>query len=306
MQAMLALCRTQPRDEIDAVHAMRRASQRAGLALRAEYRFSRGRTPVVGPSVYLAREAARCWGNIHCGFRIISMSDDMINIEGYALDLQTCARVACPDAFRPRVQRKNRRTGETEWVVPDERDLRELINKRGAIAQRNAILQVIPSDVIEDFVEWCRSTSTQAASGELNQDREKTVRSLLVAFRDLRVLQEELEAYLQHSIYECDAEEIAHLRAVWRSMSDGNTKREDHFGGAPAKKANAPAEELANELDDKQVGAQPPKEAPKSGQAQDDPAGAGQAQDPPSEPTNDAPKSGLFAEESRSSMSPFE
>ena len=51
-----------------------------------------------------------------------------------------CGRdLPCPDHVR-----------RTEWTVPDERDLRELTNRRGAICVRNAILALVPPDLVED------------------------------------------------------------------------------------------------------------------------------------------------------------
>ncbi len=47
------------------------------------------------------------------------------------------------DTFRKKIQRK--RDGQTVWVTPDERDLRELTNKRGAILERNCLLKLQPS-----------------------------------------------------------------------------------------------------------------------------------------------------------------
>src|SRR5690606_35974269 len=113
------------------------------------------------------------------------VDDEQVHIRGYALDLETNTYAEAEDRFAKLIQRK--RNGRTQWVEPDERDLRELVNRRGAICVRNAILQVLPADVIEDALRQSEETLRKAAAGELKQDRAGAIRRLALAFDELGV-----------------------------------------------------------------------------------------------------------------------
>jgi hypothetical protein len=242
IKAAIFLARQFLRDEAAAYTKIMRSCQRPGLAEEAVYSFPRGGQTVKGPSVNLAREIARCWGNIRYGLRVVSVTEDMVHIRGYAYDMETNAYVEHEDEFAKLVQRKDRRTGKTEWIAPDERDLRELINRRGAILVRNAILQVVPSDIVEAAQREAEQTMVAAAKGELKQSKEEAIRRLALAFSNIAVTTDMLSAYLKHPLENASPEEVANLRSVYKSIMDGNSKREDYFNlnaGKPKSESNA-------------------------------------------------------------------
>jgi len=218
-----------------------RSAERPRFADAAVYAFPRGGQTIEGPSVNLARECARLWGNLRHGVSIVSADDDWIHIKGWAWDLQTNTKVEVEDRFRRLVQRRQQ-GGGTQWVKPDERDLRELVNRRGAICVRNAILQVMPPDVVDEAVDQAKRTNADAAAGRLSTDPTGTVRAMARAFGAIGVTVAMIEAKLGHALTAelVDAAELAELRAIFASLRDGNTKRADHFeltpgGPAPSK-----------------------------------------------------------------------
>jgi hypothetical protein len=224
IKAAIVLARRFPRDENAAYTRIIKACKRPSFAEGAMYSFPRGNQIVTGPSVQLAREIARCWGNIRYGLRVVSIDDQMVHIRGYAYDAETNAYVEAEDKFSKLIYRRGR-----GWVQPDERELRELINRRGAILIRNCILQVVPSDIVEDAQRVVQETLRKAAQGEIDQNREDAIRRLALAFDGLGVSTEVLERYLGHPLSAITAEEIAHLRGVYKSIVDGHTRTTDHF-----------------------------------------------------------------------------
>lgn len=244
MKSAIFLARQFPRDEAAAYTKIIKSCRRPAFAEGALYRFPRGNQQVEGPSVQLAREIARCWGNIRYGLRIVSVDAETVHIRGYAYDLETNSYVEHEDKFARLVQRK--RGNRTEWVPPDERDLRELINRRGAILVRNAILQVVPSDVVEAAIKEVHATLKRAAQGEIEQSREDAIRRLVLAFDSIGVSVQALEQYLGHPLDAISAEEIADLRGVYKSIIDGNTRREDHFDLQAGRKVRTESNEELN------------------------------------------------------------
>ena len=227
IQAACVLARSNPRNPSAAMNEIGMSCKRPTFADKATYRFPRGGREVAGPSIDFAREMARCWGNIRYGLRVITEDDDRVHIEGFAYDIQTNARCQFEDKFAKKIQR--RRGGETLWITPDERDLRELVNRRGAICVRNAILSLIPSDIIDAAMDMCKDTRVASAKGELQTDRSTAIKNISLSFQDIGVTAEMIEDYLGHSLNQISDEDVENLRGVYKSIADGNSKREEYF-----------------------------------------------------------------------------
>lgn len=246
IQSAIVLAKRFPRDEDQAFQKLMKACGRTSFAEEAEYSFPRGGQMVKGPSVSLAREAARVWTNIRYGLSIVRDDSGSRQIQGWAWDLETNTKITAEDDFRKLVFRKGK-----GWIEPDERDLRELTNRRGAILIRNCILQVIPKDLVED----ARDAATNTLKSNAAKDPDAARKKILIAFSELNVTAEMLAAYLGHPVAQSSPAEIADLRAVYKSISDGNTTWADYMNGnteAQAadlkQKAQAKATELKNKL----------------------------------------------------------
>lgn len=248
LKAALVLARTNPRNEHDSYTKIINSCKRPTMAADATYSFPRGGSTVEGPSVYLAREMARCWGNIRTGIRIVTMDAQYVHVKGYAMDLESNRYVESEAKFSKRVQRKRRDdAGQlvTQWVEPDERDLRELVNKQGSICVRNAILEILPPDFTEDAINQAKRTLQEANANSLKQNPAEVVKRLTMSFDELGVTVAMLEAKLGHALSIITAEEVTTLRQIFASLKDGNSKREDHFDVGTQKK-----EEPAKPRDD--------------------------------------------------------
>lgn len=195
------------------------------MAEQAVYRFPRGGAEVSGPSVYLARELARAWGNVRFGIRIVSEDDERVHVQGYAWDIERNVYVEHEDKFKKLIPRK--RGGQTMWIVPNERDLRELVNRRAAICLRNAILEVIPRDIVDEAMEVAHDTLVRATR---SAPREQVVQRLVAAFSRLGITAQQIESYVGGPLDQITEEQIAGLREVYKSIEDGNSRPEEYFG----------------------------------------------------------------------------
>lgn len=245
IQAAIISAKKFPRDENACFLKTLKCFERPSVAEGATYNFRRGKGEVAGPSVQCAREIARCWGNLRYGFRVISDDGDKVQLKGFAFDLETNSFVEIEDLFAKKVQRKNRDTSVTEWVTPDERDLRELTNKRGAIAVRNALLQILPSDFVDAALKQAAETCRAVAAKDLKVSKEDTIRRLVVAFDEIGVSSEMLEKRLGHALSLITEDEIVDLKAVWKSIHDGNSTRDEQFDVKGANRVSA-SEALKN------------------------------------------------------------
>lgn len=215
-QGQILLAKQFPRDEDDCFQRLIKACKRPSFAANAIYSFPRGGKSVEGPSVKLAREAARVWGNIEYGFEVVRDDQESMTIQGSAWDIQTGARVFAEDSFRKRIQRKQK-DGSTIWLKPDERDMRELMNRRAAILIRNCILQLLPSDLIDDAQAQVRETE----SAGVQVDPAKAKKDVIKAFGDLGIRAADLVDYVGKPIEQFLPDDIVDLRKVFASVRDG-------------------------------------------------------------------------------------
>ncbi|HDY6515851.1 TPA: hypothetical protein RRC01_006467, partial [Pseudomonas aeruginosa] len=88
-QGKLILAKKFPRDEALAYSKIMNSCSRPTLAASGEYAYPRGGQTVSGPSIRLAEELARCWGNIEYGIRELSRQQGNSEMEAYAWDLET-------------------------------------------------------------------------------------------------------------------------------------------------------------------------------------------------------------------------
>lgn len=220
IQSAIIIAKRFPRDEDACFQKLMKAASRPSFAEDAAYSFPRGDTDVTGPSVNLAREAARIWGNIRYGLYIVRDDDGSRLIRGWCWDVETNMKNEFDDDFKKLIQRKDKNTKETKWIIcDDERELRELTNRRGAILVRNAILQNLPKDLIEDALFQCRKT-LEASAGDNPEGMRKR---LLVDFGSINITVAQLEQKLGHPFAQSTPKEIAQLRSVCKSIQDGNT-----------------------------------------------------------------------------------
>lgn len=237
-----------PRDEQAAAGALLRAADRVGFAERASYAYPRGGSTITGPSIILAREFMRAWGNIESGFAVIDANDEWTTIEAWAIDLQTNARKREQRRFRSKIQRKNYKTKETEWVVPDERDYGELVNRNAAKAERNAILALMPRDVVDDCLDRCLKTLAAVADGRIKADPERVVRNILATYQAIGVTRVQLEEKIGCTLEGMSGEKLEELRGIYRGISSGEVEVSSAFPPPVEKGAKGAADVLRERL----------------------------------------------------------
>ncbi len=214
VQGMIVVANRMPRDQDAAIENLMLSCDHPAFAGETTYQFPRGKATITGPSVNLAREAARCWGNIQYSVDVIRDDKNSRLIRAWAWDMQTNTRVSAEDEFVKTVFRKNQ--GD---IPTNERELRELTNRRGAILERNCILKLIPRYVIDMALERAEKTLQKDAASS----PEETILRLVQWFSAIQVSRKDLEKRLGHRMEEATPKEISKLRAILRSILDGNS-----------------------------------------------------------------------------------
>lgn len=227
IEGAMIMARQFPRQEPLCRQMILAACERPIFADGALYEFPRGGQKIIGPSVKLAREMARIWGNVRCGHRVLATDPDRqeVHIQGFAFDVQTNAYQTEESKARTRIYRK--KGGWIDLLSEDlggdtERQLGELVGRTGAKLVRNCLLRLFPADLVDEAVEGCKVAQA------VGVDPQKLKASIRY-FAERGVSMARIEAVLGKPIREAKEEDIASLRRIAASVSAGETTIDDSF-----------------------------------------------------------------------------
>lgn len=193
-----------------------------GLADKAFYKFPRGSEIVQGASIYLARELARCWGNVDYGIKELRRDDEAGESEmlAFAWDLQTNTRSS--NVFI--VPHKRDKKGGAVPLV-ELRDVYENNANQGARRVREAIFAVLPPWFTEEAEDECRKT-LERGNGKPLAER---IDSAVSIFGGLGVDLARLEQKLGRRRDKWTGGDVAQLRITLKSINRGEITIEDEF-----------------------------------------------------------------------------
>jgi hypothetical protein len=224
VQAAMVIAKKFPRNEIRAFTAITEACKRPSLAEQAIYSYPRGGTTVEGPSIRLAEEMARNWGNLDFGIIELSQANGESSVMAYAWDLQTNTRQTKIFTV-PHVRISGSGANQQRKPLTDPRDIYEMVANQGARRVRACILGVIPGDICDAAVEQCNQTM-RGGGGVPLIDR---ARKMVAKFDDFGVTQVMIEKRIGHRLDACTETEVINLGKIYKSIADGHASRESFF-----------------------------------------------------------------------------
>lgn len=222
VQAALVIGKKFPRDEISARQKILTACQRYDLAEKAEFAFPRGGQTVRGPSIRLAEVLAQNWGNLRYGFREIDNESGRSTVQSYCWDVQTNTMAERTFTVEHWIQKKD----GAKKKLTDPRDIYELIANNAQRRVRACIMEVIPSDVTEKAIQQCRETMKK---GEGNVPLIDRIARMVQMFAQLGITKDLIEKRSKCTVEQMTVEHIADFTAIYNSLKEGNSKREDWF-----------------------------------------------------------------------------
>ncbi len=219
VQSAMVVAKQFPRDQKAAMDKIITSCTRESLAQQAVYQYARGGTNVEGPSIRLAEELARGWGNIAAGVAELSRGNGVSECLAYAWDLESGYRDE--KRFQVRHWRDTRSGG---YALTDERDIYEHIANQGSRRKRACILAVVPGDVTEAAVRQCQLTLR--TSVEITPE---LIDSLVEKFKAVGVNKELIEKRIQRRIDSITPALVVNLGNIYNSIKDGMSGPSDWF-----------------------------------------------------------------------------
>lgn len=241
-QGSLILAKRFPRDPALCFTRAMDACKRPSLANVAFYSFKRGSETISGPTIRLAEELARCWGNIDFGTKELSRKIGAVGQPGesemmaFAWDKET--NTMSSQSFTVRHTRD--KTGGATLLTSD-RDIYEKTANEGARRLRARILAVLPPDLIEGAIQQCKMT-LQGGSEMPLSDR---INRMVAAFGKLGVTPQMLIEHLGHPIADTTPDELGDLIGFHNAIRDRQATIDEIFGKHQEEAKGAAAESVA-------------------------------------------------------------
>lgn len=242
VQGQLIMAKKFPRSVPNVIANIMEACKRKSLAENASYLYPRGGEQVTGPSIRLAEELARQYGNIDFGIKELEQRDGESVVMSYAWDLETNARQT--KTFTVPHSRFTKKDGMKKLTDP--RDIYELVANNGARRLRACILGIIPGYITEEAVEACERTMKATVESEPLNDQ---IAKAIGAFKSIGVTVEMLETFLKHKMEETNQTELVALRKIYVGISTGASTISQWFNYKEASKAGSKSK--ADELNER-------------------------------------------------------
>lgn len=219
-QGKLVIAKRFPRDEFAAFEKLMKACSRQSLAEKAIYSYPRSGNNITGPSIRLAEEAARCWGNVDFGVKELSQKEGESEMMAYCWDMET--NVMSSQQF---VVHHVMDTKKGVKKLTEQRDIYENNANMAGRRLRARILAILPPDLIEAALAKCRET----LAGSSDIPLEDRIRKMIAAFEKISVRRETLEKRMGHDISKMTIEELVEHLTIYNSIKDGSSKISDWF-----------------------------------------------------------------------------
>jgi hypothetical protein len=215
-QGQLTLAKRFPRSVTGAISDFLEACNSPAFAATAFYSVpNRGS----GPSIRLAEEAARCYGNFVYGHRELSRSPGKSEIEVYAWDMEKNNRSSRQITVMHVTDTRN-----GPKVLTDQADIDNKIANVASKQMRGRILALMPKHMIAAGIEACKKTI--AGGGE--QPVSERILAMSKAFGKFGVTNKHIEAYLGHGIDDTTIDELADMMGIYNAIKEG-AKASDYF-----------------------------------------------------------------------------
>lgn len=228
VHAAILVAQQCPRDMQKALNIMEESCRQPELAERAFFRFPRGGQNVSGPSVHLAKELARCWGNLQYGVQELRRDDEhgQSEMQAFAWDVETNARNSTVFIVPHKRDKKDKMGNPSPEQLVDMRDIYENNANAGARRVRECIFGVLPPWFVQRAKNLCTET---VKKGQGDKPLAQRISEAVASFERLGIKQDQLESKLERASAKWSAHDVAQLAVIYQSINNGEVSKESEF-----------------------------------------------------------------------------
>jgi len=222
--AAVQVARQFPRDMERVIEDLEEACGDYELAREAFYAVqNRGD----GPSVHLARELARIFGNFQYGVHELRRDDEAgeSEVQAFAWDVERNTR-SSRTFVNPHATMKKVGGVQTRVTIVDLDDIYRSNQNTGARAVREVIFSSLPKKVVRYAEELCRATLTRGKDGQSIEARRKEA---VDAFARGSVAVAQLVKRVGKPVEQWTPQDVAGLEVLYGSLTHGEITRQEAF-----------------------------------------------------------------------------
>lgn len=222
VQGAIVVAQRCPRNVQGAIAEMRESTRQEALAKRAFFKFPRAGATVSGASVYLARELARCWGNVQYGVSELRRDDEhgQSEMQAYAWDVQTNSRVVTTFVV-PHM--RDKKDGPVK--LTDMRDIYENNANAGARRVRECIFSILPPWFVEEAKALCMRTLQKGGGVPLQQ----RIANIVAHYEREGITVDQLERKIERPTAKWVDLDVAQLEITLGSLRNGEIQKDEEF-----------------------------------------------------------------------------
>jgi hypothetical protein len=237
VHAAVVVAQQRPRDIQAAIAEMQNVCRIKSFAERAFYSYRKAGTNVEGPSIHMARELARIWGNVQHGFFELRRDDigRYSEMQAVAWDLQSNTRAAQVFVI------PHRRDKNKEQVpINDLAGISENNSNMGNRRLRAAIFSILPVWFRDEAIDLCNQTLQDGGGVPL----QKRIAQMIAWFGEkFDVTEAQLSEARGVQVGQWTERDVAQLSILGKSLNNGEISKEEAF---PSQSAGAgAADEIA-------------------------------------------------------------
>lgn len=226
-QGQLIIAKRFPRDEFAAHEKLMRSCGLHSLASVAFYNVPRAGGSVSGPSIRLAEEIARVYGNFEYGHKELSRSEGKSEVVVYAWDKENNNFSTRQITVMHVLDYNDKKTGQKmSRPLHDQKDIDDKIANIAAKQMRGRILALLPKWMVEEAVQKCRQT----LAGNSIEPLDNQIRRLMQAFATHGVTTAHVKEFIGCEVSEITSDQLVDLIGVYNSINDGGMKASEFFG----------------------------------------------------------------------------
>lgn len=203
------------------------------------YSLPRGKKPISGPSVHLAKILAQQWGNMRIEARVVDTDSTHVHSEAVCWDLETnlAVKVTVKRSIMQNVwEEKNGQSVKTGKMIRMNEDMITVTgNAANSISLRNAVFAVVPTAVMKKAY----NAAKQMITGDIS-DKNKLIarrKQVVDGFKETYGVSEKeiLAAVGKAAVDHIDGDDLVILIGIAQSIKDGDTTVEMAFKKPPTK-----------------------------------------------------------------------
>lgn len=229
VQARVIVAQNHPRNLQAAIAEMEMVCQQKLLADRAFYNVPRGGTTLTDASIHLAKELARCWGNID--YEVAELRRDDVKghseMMAWAWDMQANNKASIKFQVP---HTRDMKTGSKR--MNDINDIYNLLANMGSRRVREMILKILPTWFVERAKELCYKTLEDGGGVPLPQ----RIAAAIKTFDAMGVPVDRIEHKFGVKADKWTPHHLAQLTVIRTSLHQNTTTVDEEFPVQPVRR----------------------------------------------------------------------